>query len=224
MQYDWILFDADETLFSFDAFAGLTRAFSKLGFDFTEQDFTQYNVLNQLLWAKYQNGEITSKQLQEERFAQLSSRYCVSPAKLNHCFLDAMAELCMPLEGVRETLPLLAKKAKLGIITNGFIQIQEARLNNTGLKEYFSLVVVSELVGVAKPSAMIFESAFEQMGRPDKARILMVGDNLASDILGANNAGIDGCWLNPERKNISSDITAKYVVSSWHELRDILLT
>jgi 5'-nucleotidase len=34
-RYDWILFDADETLFHFDALAGLQLMFSRFGIDFS---------------------------------------------------------------------------------------------------------------------------------------------------------------------------------------------
>ncbi|MCV5856324.1 pyrimidine 5'-nucleotidase, partial [Escherichia coli] len=44
MKYDWILFDADETLFHFDAFKGLQLMFSRKGVDFTEQDFAHYQT------------------------------------------------------------------------------------------------------------------------------------------------------------------------------------
>ena len=37
MKYDWILFDADETLFHFDAFKGMQLMFSRKGVDFTQQ-------------------------------------------------------------------------------------------------------------------------------------------------------------------------------------------
>lgn len=47
MKYDWILFDADETLFHFDAFKGLQLMFSRKGVDFTEQDFAHYQTVKQ---------------------------------------------------------------------------------------------------------------------------------------------------------------------------------
>ncbi|WP_407331276.1 pyrimidine 5'-nucleotidase [Enterovibrio sp. 27052020O] len=223
MQYDWILFDADETLFSFDAFAGLKALFADLGVDFSQQDFAEYQTVNKPLWVKYQNGEITAKKLQEDRFLLWSERLDVSPAELNRQFLNAMADVCQPLEGVREIIPALAKKAKLGIITNGFTQLQQIRLEKTQLGEYFDLVVISEEVGLAKPDVAIFELAFEKMGQPDKSRILMVGDNPDSDILGGYNAGIDTYWLNSEGKPTPESVSPTYVARSWQEIKRDLL-
>ncbi|STO42704.1 Pyrimidine 5'-nucleotidase YjjG [Grimontia hollisae] len=223
VQYDWILFDADETLFSFDALAGLKTMFNELDVDFTEQDFAEYEAVNKPLWVKYQNGEITAKQLQEERFMVWANRLDIAPAELNRRFLKAMADVCQPLEGVREILPLLAQKAKLGIITNGFVQLQQIRLEKTGLREYFEWVVISEEVGVAKPDVAIFEHAFQLMEYPDKARILMVGDNADSDIRGGINAGIDTCWLNVDGKPLPEDIEPTFVATSWAEIHAQLL-
>lgn len=223
MQYDWILFDADETLFSFDAFAGLQAMFNTLGVNFTEQDFTEYQTINKPLWVKYQNGEISAKQLQEDRFLVWAERLDIEPGELNRRFLDAMADVCEPLEGVRETLPLLAQHAKLGIITNGFVQLQQIRLEKTGLREFFDLVVISEQVGSAKPDVAIFDHAFNKMGHPDKARVLMIGDNTDSDILGGINAGIDTGWLNVDGKVKPEGIEPTFTATSWPDIRAQLL-
>ncbi|WP_325891780.1 pyrimidine 5'-nucleotidase [Grimontia sp. NTOU-MAR1] len=223
MRYDWILFDADETLFSFDAFAGLKAMFKALGVNFTERDFAEYQTVNKPLWVKYQNGEISAKQLQEDRFLVWAKRLNSVPGELNRRFLDAMADVCQPLEDVRETLPLLARKAKLGIITNGFVQLQQIRLEKTGLREYFDLVVISEEVGFAKPDVAIFEHAFNVMDNPDKARVLMVGDNADSDILGGINAGIDTCWLNVDGKSKPVGIEPTFIATSWAEIHTQLL-
>lgn len=69
MKYDWILFDADETLFHFDAFKGMQLMFARKGVEFTEQDFHQYQEVNKPLWVDYQNGDITAAQLKHTRFA-----------------------------------------------------------------------------------------------------------------------------------------------------------
>lgn len=39
MNWDWIFFDADETLFTFDAYGGLQRMFLDYSVTFTAEDF-----------------------------------------------------------------------------------------------------------------------------------------------------------------------------------------
>lgn len=222
MQYEWVLFDADDTLFQFDAFKGLKLMFSRYGVDFTEHDFAIYEQVNKPLWVDYQDGKITATQLQHRRFEEWAQRLAVTPAELNSAFLSAMADICALLPGASELLDSLKGKAKLGIITNGFTELQTVRLQRTGVHDYFAALVISEQVGVAKPDKAIFEHALQMMDYPDRNRVLMVGDNPHSDILGGINAGMDTCWINAHSKVRPAGIEPMYEVRSLHELNALL--
>ncbi|WP_039057547.1 pyrimidine 5'-nucleotidase [Enterobacter sp. Bisph1] len=222
MKWDWILFDADETLFTFDAFGGLQRMFLDYSVTFTDQDFLEYQSVNKPLWVDYQNGAISALQLQTQRFQSWSERLKVPAGSLNEAFLNAMAEICAPLPGAVSLLNSLKGKVKIGIITNGFTALQQIRLERTGLRDYFDLLVISEQVGVAKPDARIFDYALRQAGNPDRARVLMVGDTAESDILGGNNAGIATCWLNAHGRALPEGINPTWTVTSLNELEQLL--
>ena len=221
--YDWILFDADDTLFHFDAFSGLQRMFSRFGVCFTQQDYYAYQIINKSLWIEYQNNTITAEQLQFQRFQAWATKLQMQSRDLNTAFLNAMAEICRPLEGALSLLNTLKGKVKLGIITNGFTELQQTRLERTGLSDHFELLVISEQVGVAKPHVDIFNHALSEMGNPARDVVLMVGDNPESDILGGMNAGMDTCWINVDNKPLPMGITPRYQVSSLVELEDLLL-
>jgi putative hydrolase of the HAD superfamily len=222
MKYKWILFDADETLFHFDAYQGLRLMFSRFGITFTEQDFAKYQKINKPLWDDYQNGEISAAQLQNTRFEPWAQQLNLSTQVINSAFLTAMADICALLPGAKELLDSLKDRAQLGIITNGFTELQRVRLEHTGLQHLFSMLIISEQVGVAKPDRAIFDFAFSKMGFPDKAEILMVGDNPHSDILGGNNAGIDTCWLNSHGKPVPVGVKPSYQVTTLEELKQLL--
>ncbi|MDK7839079.1 pyrimidine 5'-nucleotidase, partial [Klebsiella pneumoniae] len=66
---------------------------------FTAEDFQDYQAVNKPLWVEYQNGAITSLQLQHQRFDSWAERLNVPPGELNDAFMTAMAELCAPLPG-----------------------------------------------------------------------------------------------------------------------------
>jgi len=221
MKYKWVLFDADETLFHFDAYQGLKLMFSRFEVDFTLADFEIYQKVNKPLWVDYQNGDISAKQLQNQRFTAWSEKLKVSTEKLNSEFLHAMAEICKPLDGAKELIECLSSKVKMGIITNGFTQLQTVRLEKTGFKDVFSTLVISEQVGIAKPDVGIFQHAFNTMDNPSKDEILMVGDNPHSDIQGGINAGIDTCWLNIEKNKKPQGIESTYEVHSLWQLLDM---
>ncbi|MFA0415081.1 pyrimidine 5'-nucleotidase [Vibrio renipiscarius] len=223
MKYDWILFDADETLFHFDAFKGMQLMFERMGTVFTHDDFEQYQQINKPLWVDYQNGTINADDIKHIRFKGYAEQFNTTTSALNSAFLDAMADICSMIPQARELLDALAGKARLGIITNGFTELQEVRLARMGLSDAFEHVVISEQVGVAKPDVGIFEYTMEKLGQPCKSRVLMVGDNLHSDVLGGMNFGIDTCWLNRTTEPESADITPSYTVTCLSQLQTILL-
>ena len=222
MKWDWIFFDADETLFTFDAFGGLQRMFLDYSVTFTAEDFQDYQAVNKPLWVDYQNGAITALQLQHQRFESWAERLNVTPGALNDAFLNAMAEICAPLPGAVSLLASLKGKAKLGIITNGFTALQQIRLERTGLRDHFDALVISEQVGVPKPDPRIFDYALEQAGHPDRERVLMVGDTAESDILGGNNSGLATVWLNAHNRVLPDGIKPTWTVSSLNELEQLL--
>lgn len=220
--WDWIFFDADETLFSFDAFSGLQRMFFDYGITFTDDDFRLYQAVNQPLWVDYQNGAISSLQLQHQRFERWASRLSVEPDELNSAFVSAMAEICTPLPGAESLLNALRGKVKMGIITNGFTALQQRRLERTGLSDHFDLLIISEEVGVAKPDRRIFDYALAQAGNPDRDRVMMVGDNAASDVLGGINAELATCWLNAHQQTLPAGINPTWTVTSLADLEQRL--
>ncbi|MFV0596446.1 pyrimidine 5'-nucleotidase [Shewanella sp.] len=222
--YTWVLFDADETLFYFDAFAGLKLMFAGFGVDFTQADFDEYQLVNKPLWVDYQDGKITAAELQTTRFKPWAIKLDVDPQVLNSAFLAAMAEICSPLPGARELLAALQGKAKMGIITNGFTELQTVRLARTGLQHHFDILVISEKVGMAKPDVGIFEHAFELMGHPEREQVLMVGDNPHSDIQGGINAGFHTCWYNVHGHAAPAGIRPHFQVASHHELQQKLMS
>ena len=221
-KWDWIFFDADETLFTFDSFTGLQRMFLDYSVTFTAEDFQDYQAVNKPLWVDYQNGAITSLQLQRQRFVGWGEQLNVPPEELNDAFMNAMAEICAPLPGAVSLVNALHGKVKMGIITNGFTSLQQIRLERTGLRDRFDLLVISEEVGVAKPDPRIFDYALEQAGSPDRSRVLMVGDTAESDILGGINAGLSTCWLNAHHREQPAGIEPTWTVASLSELEQLL--
>lgn len=197
--------------------------FARFGVPFIKQDYHEYQTVNKALWIDYQQGSITAEQLQHQRFTPWANRLEVTPKDLNNAFMVEMANICTPLEGAISLLTALKARSKLGIITNGFTHLQETRLQRTGLKDHFDVLVISEQVGIAKPNPGIFDHALSIMGHPNRDQVLMVGDNPDSDILGGINAGFDTCWLNVNNKPTPEGITPRYQISSLKELEHLLL-
>lgn len=221
MRYQWILFDADETLYSFNSYLGLKAMLKHYNIEFGEQDYQEFQAVNKPLWVAYQNKEITAEELRTTRFRKLAAQTGRSAEDLNHELMHEMSYVSQPLNHVVEMLNALYGKVKMAIITNGFNALQQKRLDNTQTNHFFDLVITSETIGAAKPDARIFEAAFARMGNIDRSKVLMVGDTLASDILGGNQVGIDTCWFNPTQYENNSEIQPTYEIHSMLDLINI---
>ncbi len=239
--YDWLLFDADETLFSFDSWKGLTHMFDKFHFPFNREDYDAYQKVNIPLWDQLQRGEIDQATLKVRRFEEWAKRVNafnagqgkvgkeVSPSDLNDAYEDSLAETSSILPGVVEFLDFLKFHGiKMGIVTNGFNRLQRPRLKHLGLETgYFDLLVISENIGAAKPSSLIFEATFklieEQTGiAVRKERIMMVGDNPDSDVRGGMNSGLDTCWINAHNKKAPEGVIPTFTVANMIELHSAM--
>lgn len=120
-----------------------------------------------------------------------------------------------------ETLEALKGKYKLLLLTNGSPDLQNTKLSITPeLVPYFDQVVISGDFGRGKPDPALFEHALSLMSLSNDEAI-MVGDNLLTDILGANRAGMKSVWINRHNKE-RNDIIPTYEIKHLGELFQIL--
>ena len=78
-------------------------------------------------------------------------------------------------------------------------------------------------MGCEKPRREYFEAVARRIPDFDKARTVIIGDSLSSDIKGGINFGIDTCWFNPSGKNAPDGMNITYTASSFDEIREIFL-
>ena len=107
----------------------------------------------------------------------MGKKFNMPSSRINDKFIEAMIEVCEPLTGAIELINNLHNKVNLGMITNGFNSLQQARLDKNGMRDKFKIVVTSEQATYAKPSPKIFDYAFKKMNQSNKERVLMIGDN-----------------------------------------------
>ena len=84
------------------------------------------------------------------------------------------------------------------------------------------MLFISEEIGYPKPHKEIFEFALQKLENKNKNDILLVGDNLVSDIKGGNDFGIDTCWFNQNIWNNKLDIHPTYEINNLLELKKII--
>jgi phosphoserine phosphatase len=121
----------------------------------------------------------------------------------------------------RATLDAIHALYPLALVTNGAPDIQRDKLAGSGLERYFPVVQVSVEAGVAKPDPAIFIRALDALGvAPEHA--VMVGDNPARDILGANHAGIRAIWIRRDNQPLSPGAQPDATIASLSELLALL--
>ena len=97
-------------------------------------------------------------------------------------------------------------------------------LRQHGLLELFDSLTISEVAGASKPDPAIFRAALEELGIPesDYGRVVMVGNNLERDIVGANRLGLVSvyfCWNDRRRSQpLTGEERPQYTVTSMAEL------
>lgn len=223
--YDNLFFDADGTLFDFMSGErwALKRVFSHLKIEVTEKALECYSQINNAVWLNFEQGLITIEDLKVERFRRFHQKYAIdSPPEESAKAYEE--ELSRSFHLYADALPILEHLSKSGIaltlITNGISAVQRGRLVATGTLHYFSAIVISEEIGVQKPNRAFFDKALE-MASPTK-KPLVIGDSLTSDIAGANNAGLDSCWVNRYKMVNTEGIKTTYEITSLEELLPLI--
>ncbi len=228
MKYDYLFFDADDTLLDFKKSEDISfkKILEKSGIKGDlKQLHRSYKDINDTLWSDHAKGLVSKDFLKTERFRKLLETHNLTG---DHCqmaedYLNTLPDEVYLIDEALELLNTLYKKIPMVIVTNGIGYVQHKRFANTGLTNLIDLVVVSEECGHSKPDKRIFDHTFDLLKiNPKSSRILMIGDKLETDILGANNIGIDSCWYNPDRLENKSTIDPTYEIQNLLDLLKIV--
>lgn len=120
-----------------------------------------------------------------------------------------------------DTLDQLNDHYQLLLLTNGSPDLQKTKLAITPeLVPYFDKIVISGDYGKGKPDPGIFEHALSLLSLT-KEEVIMVGDNLMTDVLGANRAGIKTVWINRHEKE-RNEVVPTYEIQHLQQLFPIL--
>jgi len=229
-QYKHVFFDLDRTLWDFDAAAEVAfeRIYEQyrlkdLGIPSAHEFHEVYHPLNERLWELYREEKITKDKLNRTRFVLPLEHYGIHDTELaDHLSEDYVywsPRIVRLVSGTMELLNYLKPKYHLHLITNGFQEVQDTKLNLSGLKPYFETLTVSEEVGVKKPNPEIFYYALRKANATPEESIV-IGDEMAVDIDGARAANIDQIFYNASGKAIEGERT--FEVRNLLEIKEIL--
>jgi len=202
-----VFFDAGNTLI-FPRLDEVARDLTAEGYPATVEDFHAAEragkaKLDEWLWPRIRKGDIP-KTIDHfywgEYLAELTKRVGVPEGErlpVMRRVADRFRDISVWSRVFPETAPFLASLRTrgyyLGVISNSIGTIEE-QLVRVDLRKHLDAVLDSALVGVEKPHPEIFALALRRAGaQPSQA--LFVGDTYATDIGGAELAGLSGVLL-----------------------------
>jgi YjjG family noncanonical pyrimidine nucleotidase len=218
------LFDLDDTIF--DHTTVMTASLEHLAkVHGLPPDFVSiYLRINKSMWVDYEQGLISRDEIHYGRM-----RRALAECGRNGLDAKSMMEEYFAyysghqrlFSGARECLTKLGCIIKLGIITNGFVDVQRGKLEKTGIADLVDTVLISEETGNIKPHPDVFRLALERLGVA-ASEAIYIGDSFATDILGAEKAGIRTIWFNPQGARPTTDYHGE-IAKDWSALEASLL-
>ncbi len=203
-----VLFDLDDTLMAHrEAVAlGIAEQVRHRAYR-AEADAaaSRWHELEERHYADYLAGVLSYEQQRRARAAEFARAYGeeLGDAAAGAWFAEyfehyragwAMHDDVLPaLDAIAAALP----GVRYGIITNGELEVQAAKVVRLALDGRIEHVIASGVLGVAKPDPAIFEAALERFARSgqDVSGAVYVGDRLRTDAIGAARAGLVGVWI-----------------------------
>ncbi len=231
MQYQHLFFDLDHTLWDFErnSAESLHEIFHhhqlhQLGISSVNHFIESFLKINTKLWQDFDLGNIEHGYIRANRF-RLVFEAMELPCPTSHVefgelYLKTLPTKSYLIEGAMDLLNHVSQNGyELHIITNGFNDIQERKIESAGISHFFKQVVTFENANAKKPDPKIFNHALA-LTKANISESLMIGDNWIADILGAKKVGMDTVYYNPGLLTFEDSPT--YNITNLSELTYIL--
>ena len=226
IRYVW--FDQDDTLYDYSSSTrrALSACLSIIHESFPHTthsvDARELVAIRAEISRRPDYGEINLIQARNEAFEETLRRYA-SPdddlaSVLAETYFRALRHEIQPYEGVEECLRALTDDGHvLGIVSNGLSYLREL-----DLAHLFQHEVYANDLRLYKPDRAIFEHAMALAGaRPEEC--LLVGDSCSCDVIGAQDAGWTGVWLNRDGREWDLECEPpEHMVSCLSELPGLI--
>ena len=214
-----VLFDFDDTLGNREEYAyAFFKDIIEENTDITDPLEKEAVLQDLMLWDEH--GNITKTHITD----MLEKKYgIILPYEdFKTYWNDHLWEYTVAFEDAEETLQILQKDYKLGIITNGPSYGQRKKLEKSGLAGYFASehVIVSGDYPYHKPDQRLFETAAQRLG-VSVEECVFVGDIFTNDVYGALKSGMKAVWIWNGNRRCSLDIP---VIRDISELPQVLKT
>lgn len=229
-KYKNIFIDLDDTIYDFAAASreSFEEVYTMLGYERFFNSFNHFLSLyephNLELWALYGEGKITKAKLNSDRYSYPLRMVGIDDQELADTFcrevLSRIPTKNKVIPGAIELLEYLYPKYDLYILSNGFKELQEHKMQTAGLRKYFKRIVLSEDIGINKPHPELFIHAL-QVADASCENSIMIGDMFDTDIVGAAGVEMDQIFYNRKRLE-QLPFEPTYTVHNLLQIKEIL--
>ncbi|MBQ8001643.1 MAG: YjjG family noncanonical pyrimidine nucleotidase [Ruminococcus sp.] len=223
--FDAVLLDADETIFDFLEAEKESVLKTAQSFDINadEEDARIYSSINLSFWKQLEEGTVTREELKVLRFKkwfEFLGELHTDPYAFAASYEDTLSRTGILLEGAEEFIKRLSALCPVYIVTNGLSKCQHGRMDKSPVRKYISGLFISEEIGYTKPDRRFFYKVFEAIGITERAKVIIIGDSLTSDMQGGRNAGIKTCRYS-RFATVENNPLCDYTITDYNQFFDI---
>lgn len=154
-------------------------------------------------------GRTDARRAREERYARLLAYARGTPAADDLRRARHLAEIAghasgrffRAVPGATQLVRRLAAVASVGVLTNQYRDEQVPKLGRLGITDAVAVLACLDDTLAVKPDPAAFRWAMAAAGVGPESTV-MVGDSWATDVLGANAAGIAAFWLDRDDRPV----------------------
>ncbi|WP_247729291.1 HAD family hydrolase [Halovivax limisalsi] len=112
------------------------------------------------------------------------------PEAFAAAYRESVTASLAPVPGVESALETLRESYRVGLLTNGPVRAQRAKLDALGWEDAFDAALVTGELDAGKPQPEAFAAILDELDvSADEA--VYVGDDVDADVRGASDAGMD---------------------------------
>lgn len=210
MQYKAIFIDIDDTLLDYipccrEAFDAAIQRLTSEGMKVSADEDALFDLffgISGRLFSEAKHGLHTIAEVMElypVEFCEKAGYPAEAAEPFKHAFRAAWGKTHSLVPGAKEMLERLqAKGYRLFAASNSFGHLQRSRLECAGILHFFEDTYISMDIGYDKPDIRFYQEALRRCGL-QPSEVLMIGDSMTTDVLGAQAAGIDALFFDRQK-------------------------
>ena len=221
-----VLIDIDNTILDFDKCSdeSIKQCAEHFGITLPENYFEVFSECNDKLWSLLEQGSISKQDIYDRRWVEIFKRLGVQADGIafEEMFRKKIRSITIPVDGAEELLQYLSEKYPVYCASNASREQQEIRLRSKNFHQYISGFFMSEDIGFQKPAKEFFFACTNALYPIKPSEIVMIGDSVNADIIGAKNFGLKTIWFNFRNEAYSDYNFTDYTVNNLSEIKNIL--